>query len=546
MGNSVNGGTKVDQLFVYVQTNDPYYSPSSFVNGAVYLDVYMPVTIYNVELRLRGTERVKWEEQKNNGAGDSNKIMEKMKDKQTIFSTTSLLHAAAETLPPGQYQYPFSFQLPDQIPGSFEIKHGDYDGRIRYTLTAVLNCADRDPVKYRTELVVRQRPTVANYNAPVSVDEEVCICCSNKGRCSVTCNFQSDTYQPGNTAILMTTVDNSICTVDIKHFTVTLKQTVDFRTRNGRSMAFSRDIRSSEFSGVASHTSTRSNPQLMSIQLEESFESGKLIQPSVQGMMVTCNYQLQVKPVFDATCASCSNTPTITVPLFIYAPELQEWVSAIPQGFQPKVYDVCNIIVPVPSIRLDFNAPDGNVPAPLPLVPGQVSIQGSIPTPNINAAVHSPHMNVDVPGISMNMQVSGQVHEMHSNVGGISMKVGEDMKMPSPKMHVGLSGPDTGIPGAQLGIPGMRMDIAGAHADVPGGNMGVPGGNVAVNVGITGPDGAFDVPGSGLTMHVSGPSAVPGGANVEVPGTVQMNVGVPGVGFNVDGSMGNFNRGFGP
>eukprot|EP00826_Nyctotherus_ovalis_P036525 TRINITY_DN3246_c0_g1_i1.p1 TRINITY_DN3246_c0_g1~~TRINITY_DN3246_c0_g1_i1.p1 ORF type:complete len:541 (-),score=113.21 TRINITY_DN3246_c0_g1_i1:1914-3536(-) len=540
MGNSINGGVKLNEIFVYVQTNDPYYSPSSFVHGAVYLDVYSPVTIYNVELRLRGTERVKWEEVKNSSPGDNNKITEKMKDKQTIFSTTSLLQAVAETLPPGQYQYPFSFQLPDQIPGTFEIKHGDYDGRIRYTLTAVLNCADRDPIKYRTELVIRQRPTIANYNAPVTVDEEVCICCSNKGRCSMTCNFQSDTYQPGNTAILMTTVDNSICTVDIKNFTVTLKQTVDFRTRNGRSMSFSRDIRSSDFSGVASHTSTRGNPQLMSIQLEEPFESGKLIQPSVHGMMITCNYQLQVRPAFDATCACCSNTPTITVPLFIYAPELQEWVSAIPQDFHPKVYDVCNIIVPVPSIRLDFDVPGGNVPAPLPLVPGQISVQGSVPTPNINAAVHSPHMNVGVPGFSMNMQVSGQVHEMHSNVGGggISMNVGEDMKLPSPKVHVDLSGPSADIPGAHMGIPGMRMDVSGAHMDIPGANVGVPGANAGVNVAITGPDGNFDVPGSSLTMHVGGPGAVPGG--------MQMNVGVPGVGFNVDGSMGNINRGFGP
>jgi hypothetical protein len=510
MGNNIQGGLNLDELFIYLQTNEAYYNPGSFVSGAVYLDVHRPVTIYNVELKIRGTERVKWEELRNDPKGDVNKITEKMKDKQAIFNASSPLQVAPVTLAPGQYQYPFSFQLPDQIPGTFEIKHFDYDGRIRYTLTAVLNCAHREPIKYRAELVVRQRPTMANYNSPVTAEEDVCVCCSNKGKCSMTCNFQSDTYQPGNDAVLMTTVDNSICTLAIRNFTVSLIQHVNFRMRNGKTTNFTRNVRTNEFPGVPSHSCNRGNPKLMSIKLEEpKFESGKVIQPSVHGMMITCRYELEVRPVFDASCSFCARVPVITVPLYLYAPELQNWISAIPQGFQPKVFDVCNIIVPVPSVKLDLN---------MPFISAQVTESSSLPKPHVSA--HSG-------GISMN--VSGTADRANVNVGGgnISMRVGEDLKVGDANVHVGFSG------------PGMTMHVSGPTTEIPG---------AKARVGMKGPKAHIGMPSTSLNMQVNAEAEMPGGhMHMEVPGgnvkvevhgdpqlaAEAMNMGMPGFSGNV-------------
>lgn len=597
MGNSVQGGVRFDELFLYLQTNDAYYNPGAFVSGAVYLDIYRPITIYNVELRLRGTERVKWEELKSGPQTDANKITEKMKDKVSIFNTTNMLYGMAQTLPPGQYQFPFSFQLPDQIPGTFEIKHFDFEGRIRYTLTAVLNCEGRDPIKYRTDLVVRQRPTIANYNAPVTAEQEVCSCCSNKGRCTLICNFQSDTYQPGNDAVLMTTVDNSICTVDITNFAVTLKQNVNFRTRTGKTSSHTRNVRTNEFPGVPRHTSTRGKPQLMTIRLEESsFEHGKVIQPSVQGLMITCNYQLEVRPIFAVSCLCCSNFPMITVPMYIYAPELQNWISAIPQGFSPKVYDTCNIIVPVPSMKLDFNMPGANISMP------GMSLGVSAPKPSISANISAPSMTLDT-NANVSMKVGGNVGIGGAKVkmGGIGMKMkldedlglgdakvsvgvkapkmsvglggpkvsvgGAKVSVGAPKMSVGLSGPSISAPKMKVGVstgitgvgmnvgmaaPGMSMDVSapGVSVDMsaPVVEMNAP--NVEVGfggVGVRGPEVNMDIPSTSLSMDMPGANVSMGvpGANVslDVTGDVDVDVGVPGAQLNMGMGMPGMNMG---
>ena len=506
MGASFNGGLRLDSLLVYLQTKDPYYNPGSIVTGAVYLDVFRPVTIYNAELRIRGTERVKWEELKTNPQGDANKITEKMKDKQQIFDVSTLLQVGTASLPPGQYQYPFSFQLPDQIPGTFEIKHFDHDGRIRYSLIVSLNCGGlAQPIKYRTELIVRQRPTIPNYNAPVTSDEEVCVCFSNKGRCSMTCNFQSDTYQPGNDAMLMTTVDNKICTADIRNFTVGLIQYVNFRTRTGKVSDFTRTIRTKEFPGIQKNTSNQGNPQLMSIKLEESsFESGKLIQPSVDGTMIKCRYELKVVPVFDVPCSCCSRTPVITVPLYIYAPELQNWIPAIPPGFKPKVFETCNIIVPLSSMRLDINVSGGNIP--MPFISGQITETSSLPRPNLSANVSTPpaRVSTNIGGISMN--ISGNVDGPNLSVGTghVRMNVSEDVKLGDPNVNIEVSG------------PGMSMRVSGPELEMSGPN---------VKVGIGGPNLHFDPSHSSLSMQVNAGNEMGGG---------HVNMGIPGGNVSVE------------
>ena len=440
MGNEAGIGTKVDELCLYVQTNDAYYMPNSLVQGSVFIDVFRPIMIYTVELRLKGTERIKWEETRtvNQPGQVSNHITEKMKDKQVIFRIDTMLQQINAVLSVGQYQFPFAFQMPDRIPGSFSINHFGYDGRIRYTLTSILNCERPEPIKFRNELIIRQRPTVANYNEEIKSDSEVCICCANKGRSIMVCRFQSDTYQPGNDAVLLTSVDNTICSANINNFSVALKQNVIFKKKSGKNEQFDREIRTNSFPGMAANTSNIGSPQLMSIRLQESSSSQELIQPSVQGMLINCNYCLEVKPVYEGPCPCCSTTPVVTVPLCIYAPNPHIWREDIPQGFNPKMYDVHQIIVPMPSMRIDFNvsgAPSLNS-----------SINTGLPSPSanvhVNPGLHNVRMDVKMPNVEM---PSTNVH------------------MSGPGANVHVSGPSMGMPSAKVGMsmPGAKVNVSG-------------------------------------------------------------------------------------
>lgn len=489
-----NIGTKTDACSIFLQTRNPYYSPHQLVEGAVYIDVYQVVSVQNLKLRLKGVEKVKWEELKAAGAppkpGEkmSDQIKEKFKDKNDLFKLDINLFSIGGNLMPGQYQYPFCFQLPDGIPGTFAIKHGDYEGRVKYTLCAYMEANHRNDLKYKTELVVRQNPpSFANYNAPVTKEQAVCICCISKGRTHLTCNFARDAYMPGEVAQAICRADNSQCSVPIKNFTIALIQKIVFRTKRGKNAEFSREITRNPFPGIGAGASNTDKPIMLDLKLEDPHASlmaqGKdathaLLQPNVQGGLLTCNYEMKVYPIYDAPCSCCSSVPETALPLFIYAAPLANWVQSAPMGFTPKIFDVQNIVIP--AVKLDM----------LP----SISISGGIGMPGVS-------MNV-----SGNSGVSMHVSEPSLHVSGPSMHVsghvsGPSMHVSGPTMHV--SSPTMHVSGAT-----MHTNIGDAHVDIGGGvhaRVDVPVPSVEVHTSH---------------MHISEPAVH---ARIDMPG-VDMNV----------------------
>lgn len=433
-----NMGTKLDGITVYVQTNQPYYSPNSVVDGSVYIEVFRPVTPQRLDLCLKGKERVKWVETRRE---NNREITETKKDRKQIFSHTVSLHTFFGTLAEGQYQFPFTFQLPDFIPGSFETKREDHEGRVKYSLIAMLHAGLPDPIKHRCELVVRQLPSVANYNAPVVEDRAVSICCSNLGRCKLKCWFQSDTYQPGQEATLMCAADNTLCQTPIKNFEVRLNQTLAFTAR-GHNKVFNRTVAQSQFPGIAGGVDNSSNPVLMSLRLEEQ-SAGKrtALQPNVRGQLVECKYSLQVAPVFDAACACCATVPSTSLPLHIYAAPLSSWTPTAPQDFHPQLFDQTQIIVPTGSLH-------GNVAlaAPLPVV-GAVSMELHPPAPesvNLEFKVNNP-VKQELPQVSLNV---GRVEGAGVNAGNFKV----EMNVEEVKVSTGH------LPSASVAVPGAGFD----------------------------------------------------------------------------------------
>ena len=498
-----NIGTKSDDLCMYVQTNQPYYNPHGMVDGSVYIDVYRPVTAYRLDLRLKGVERVKWEELKQPGVPNpTNKITEKQKDKNEIFKLEVPLYQIGGTLNVGQYQFPFAFQLPDRIPGSFDIKHLDYEGRVKYTLTAVLVSDRSDHIKHSSELVVRQQPKIANYNAPINSEQAVCVCCISKGRSRLECCFQSDTYQPGQDAILMCKADNRACAAPIKTFAVSLLQRITFRARGGRETNFTRLITQSEYPGLAAGMENLANPQLMTLKLEDPQSkimlpgketSRSILQPNVHGQLIDCRYDLEVRPIFDVPCSCCSNVPVVTIPLYIYAPPQMSWIAAIPPGFRPTLFDVHQIIIPLPSMKIQASLPSVNLTMGMPHVSAHVDV-GHQPNVTMNMGVPVVHAHVN----GADMHISGSGPQMH-------------ISMPAPTMEVHTS--NMGVTGGHMEVTGMHM--GGEHIHVTSTNMGVTGAHMEI---------------SGPGMDISGPSLeVHGSSQYYGQPVVEARVDMPGI-----------------
>ncbi|EPX73675.1 arrestin/PY protein 2 [Schizosaccharomyces octosporus yFS286] len=107
------------------------------ISGVVVLSISQPIRVRNIKLRLAGRSFVCWsDESKNNSYGGSKirRQVNQILDRQWSF----LLGDGTKTIQDGNYEYPFDYQLPPDIPESIERVPGCH---IIYTLTACLERA---------------------------------------------------------------------------------------------------------------------------------------------------------------------------------------------------------------------------------------------------------------------------------------------------------------------------------------------------------------------------------------------------------------------
>lgn len=334
---------------------------------------------------------------------------------------------------------------------------------------------------YKNELIVRQQPAIANYNAPVVQEVSVCVCCVSKGRCKLECNFQSDTYVPGEEAFVVCKVNNTACTVAIQNIEIRLLQHITFKTKAGKETAFTRDIVSNHFPGIAAGASNEMAPQILSLKLTDPnsviMTKGKeaMLQPNVAGTLIQCRYDMEVYPIFDAACSCCSNVPRTSLPLFIYAPQLSGFIGVLPPNFQPIKQEVQQIIIPLPDLSMNVNLAVPNVQVNVPNVQVSVpNVQVSMPDmqvkttntqenvsikmePNVTMQVNSgvitnaevkfegsgPQMTVNMPAPTLEINANSQVLPQ----GQVTVSTG-----PSTEMHVSAEG-NTSDMNAQVKMP---------------------------------------------------------------------------------------------
>eukprot|EP00826_Nyctotherus_ovalis_P032390 TRINITY_DN2609_c0_g2_i4.p1 TRINITY_DN2609_c0_g2~~TRINITY_DN2609_c0_g2_i4.p1 ORF type:complete len:459 (-),score=75.27 TRINITY_DN2609_c0_g2_i4:277-1653(-) len=337
-----NVGAKLDGLTIYVQTKQPYYSPDDLVDGSVYMDVLKPLALQRLDLCVKGKERIQWEETTH--AGGHRRTSTHSKTKK-VFKHTVMLHRFTQTLGQGQYEFPFCFQLPSYIPGTFNIKHSDHEAYIKYVTVAMLYNKAGKCYKYNSELVVREVPIIANCNKSVNKEKVVTTCCSELGRCALKCWFESDVYQPGEEARLACAIDNTHCQARIKNIDLNLIQILTFR-RYFDSKSFNHTVCTRRFPGIAAGAENLANPRSISLRLQDRRNENEPLQPNIRGQLVECRYVLNIIPEFEVECDCCVDYPLAELLLFIHAAPLATWVSALPQNFRPSPFRKTQIIIP--------------------------------------------------------------------------------------------------------------------------------------------------------------------------------------------------------
>ncbi|KAL4437943.1 hypothetical protein ABPG74_001114 [Tetrahymena malaccensis] len=433
---------------IYIQTDQPFYIAGDTVTGKVHVSTLESFPANILSLKIKGYEESYWQEQHQRthtvrGSDGQERqhtetYYETHKGKNTFFSHQFPLYiwSTYTYMPAGQFTFPFQFKLMETLPGSYYESGTDrgceYKAVIKYKVKVEINSVNNKKLKNKQDLIIREPlKTYVTSQYGERVVKPTTWCCIGQGQSHIKCHFERNSYMPGETARMLSDIDNSQCDLAITNLQCSLNKRLRLTSNSGREYLITKQVCRRDFQGVGAHqTATDSNRRSCEVNLVGT--NGTVIQPSTRGRLVNCEYNLNILANLEG-CICCSDKPEVTVPISIVSPPPPNYGQMQPPpNWNPQVFEVKTFaftsdcmytknIPPPPGMNININ-----MPPPPPMNPGP-------PPP-----MYPP--NDPMPPPMMNMNVNMNANQTNCNQGNVNM--GIDMGVPGMQMQVNMSGND--------------------------------------------------------------------------------------------------------
>jgi len=400
---------------VRATTSKPYFVEGELVQGNVHCEFLAPVAAKSITVVLEGYEKVEWHERKDRtetipgtDPPQSRTIPRyvRRRAKKTFFKQNIPVHLIQGSgMMPGTYDFPFSYALPAQLPGSFyerqpltDIPHGcefedkesgffsklkgeaekfedsdDEDGGTRRKLLAVINYKLKvtvDLVNFggfipdlytRIPLIVH--PHLGVPPQPIYHEESrevVVCCCFKKGPLHVAARFDKNAYVAGETADVHADLDNQ--STKVLPTQVQLHRVFTIKTNDG-SADFSEDILAVDYPPLQAKTKLRDEPLPLKLV-------GDKVKPTTSGNFISCRYMYQFH------CGvSWGSDIEFSVPLTIYMPQPPPMPLTFAAAPMPGM--AAAAAAPMMPVQPMIMSPSGG--APVVVLPGQPIMVAAAP-----------------------------------------------------------------------------------------------------------------------------------------------------------------------
>ncbi|EGG25064.1 FYVE-type zinc finger-containing protein [Cavenderia fasciculata] len=200
---------------IWVTLNQPSYVGGDIVAGTVEMDCIVPFFAKGVLIKFKGFERVFLQEHRTEteGTGNDKRTVHKTidhKENKEFFKSTICVYPHQGSVNPGHYSFPFSYQLPPTLPGTFceegKDAMGAYAAKILYKVKATVDVAHKHDLKFTTKLVVNER--CGDLVKP-SYGENRKSFLLTKGKLVVKCWLNKNAYFPGETLVSKIKANNT-------------------------------------------------------------------------------------------------------------------------------------------------------------------------------------------------------------------------------------------------------------------------------------------------------------------------------------------------
>jgi len=192
-------GAKQGRGHIFIGTDNSTVIAGQVINCTAHLLLNDKIKSPNIEIAFIGKEQASFQ-------GDGLK-----RGKNIIIQfSQSLLEKNLRVLETGAYSFPFSLQIPVDIPGSFKASMKRFEASIEYSVKVELKEGRELICKNKALVTVEQAIDSGRHSIlKTHVEGIVCCDCVNKGRCGITAHVDKHAYLPEESAKLWIDVDNS-------------------------------------------------------------------------------------------------------------------------------------------------------------------------------------------------------------------------------------------------------------------------------------------------------------------------------------------------
>lgn len=190
----------------------PYYSPGSIVKGEVIVTAERPEPCKSIVVGILGQAFVLWTVETGSGEDRQTRTytntINYIKEKSVVWSNEN---SPSGELYPGDHCFPFEYQLPEDVPSSFE----SVNGRVRFEIKVKIDKGGifKNSIKTTSRFTVKVNPNpevLVLSKEPKLVDntEHIKFCCFDFGSIKVTFDLSRTGFAIGEVIPLNLQIEN--------------------------------------------------------------------------------------------------------------------------------------------------------------------------------------------------------------------------------------------------------------------------------------------------------------------------------------------------
>eukprot|EP00347_Sterkiella_histriomuscorum_P017271 403350027 len=305
---------------LYIQINQIEFNAGDIIDGVVHLQLNEKFLAKSLELEIYGAEKIYWKTESSDG-GKTDTTIHKGKllflsSKQNLFS-----FPGSEALP-GQYSFPFTYQLPLKLPSSvlyYGYKHAKISQRYK-VIARMQEAGYTSNQSYKPFLAKRRfnligtPDVVPELNKSLTMDKAIkTFFFVKQGTSKATVTFDKNVYKSNDVARVKFDIDNRSCDKDLTKIKLQFIRTINAKDSIGRTYGNFEMLQVAKCKGVKAGEQKEIFLELNLIENQKNFFMDWSVQqkqkplipedialtqhltPSLTGQMFKVQYFFQVK-----------------------------------------------------------------------------------------------------------------------------------------------------------------------------------------------------------------------------------------------------------